>query len=145
MGSILLRIGIIAAIAGGFWIFRDSLSGNASELAVGDCFEVPQAQGDIKDVQHHPCAEPHSGEVVFAGEMTGQTTYPTEEEVQAFALNTCVPAYNAYTGTDLMSAADADMGWFWPDEEGWSGGNHKVICYGTNAEVTMTQGSIKKT
>ena len=98
MGSILLRIGIIAAIAGGFWIFRDQLTGNAGDLSVGDCFDVPEAQGDIKDVQHHPCSDLHSGEVIFVGDLTGQTTYPTEDVIEDFVFNTCVPAYNSYTG-----------------------------------------------
>ena len=144
MGSILLRIGIIAAIAGGFWLFRDQLTGNAGDLAVGDCFDVPEAQGDIKDVQHHPCSELHSGEVIFVGDLTGQTTYPSEDVIEDFVFNTCVPAYQAYSGVDLMTAEDADLGWFWADEEGWNDGNHSVICYGTNKAVTKTQGSIKK-
>ena len=44
-------------------VLRDRLSGSASDLKIGDCFDVPATETDIKDVQHHPCTEAHTGEV----------------------------------------------------------------------------------
>ena len=56
MRGILIRVGIIAVIGLGALILRPFISGNAGDLNIGDCFELPSASAEtIKDVQHHPC------------------------------------------------------------------------------------------
>ena len=47
-------IGIIVIGEIGAFLFRDRLTGNAAELKVGDCFDVPTTATEITDVQHHP-------------------------------------------------------------------------------------------
>ena len=73
-----VRLGIVAVIIIGGFILRDRLSSSAGDLKVGDCFDEPASGAEISEVQHHPCAESHTAEVVFIGEMTGEnSTYPT--------------------------------------------------------------------
>jgi hypothetical protein len=60
----IVRFALIGVVAVGALIFRDRLSGSAGELKVGDCFDVPAVQTNIRDVQHHPCNESHTGVVM---------------------------------------------------------------------------------
>ena len=92
-------IGVIAVVG---FIFRDRLSGNAGELQVGDCFDDPGAVAEVSDVQHHPCTEPHTGEVFYVGEMTGDnSSYPADDAFLEHVGTNCVPAFETYTGTDV--------------------------------------------
>lgn len=126
-----VRIAIIAIIAVGAFILRDRISGNAGDLAVGDCFDEPtNATETVEDVQHHPCNEAHTAEVVFVGGMAGATdAYPSDDQFFDAILGQCVPAYNSYTGRDFETDTDYDLGYFVPTSEGWSGGDREIICY----------------
>ena len=95
----IFRIGIIAVIAIGAFIFRDRLSGSAGDLKVGECFDEPVGQQEISKVQHHPCTESHTAEVVFLGNMTGDdATYPADAVFDAYIETSCLPVWEAYTG-----------------------------------------------
>ena len=101
------RIGIIAVIAIGAFIFRDRLSSSAADLAVGDCFDVPTANVNIKDVQHHPCTESHTGEVfVLVNHPAAKGTAAlTEAELIDFLTTACAPPFLAYVGPARRSRA----------------------------------------
>ena len=142
MQALALRIGIIAILAAGAWILRPFITGNAGDLAVGDCFDVPATeQQTVEDVQHHPCTDAHGAEVVFVGDYqpTGGN-HPSPSDVEAFVGSTCIPAFTQYTGLDFQTATDYDLGWFWPTAEGWGQGDHEVICYLVRVdEASLTQ------
>jgi hypothetical protein len=126
--TFLLRLLIIAAFIIGGLVFRDRISGNASDLKVGDCFDVPTANIDIKDVQHHPCTEPHTGEVIFVGDHAAAkgTTF-TDSLITDFAQSTCFPAADTYLGT--ADAKGLDIGAFFPQLKGWNDGQRGITCY----------------
>lgn len=146
MRGLALRFGVIGVIIVGALVLRPFLTGDAGSLAVGECFDVPATQEQtVEDVQHHPCTDAHSGEVVFVGDYSPATsTHPTSSDVEAFVGSTCIPAFTSYTGLDWNTATDYDLGWFWPTEEGWGKGDHKVICYAIRADLTNFTQSIKK-
>ena len=146
MRGLAVRVGIIAAIAIGAFVVRPFVTGDAGSLAVGDCFDVPATQEEtVKDVQHHPCTDAHGAEVVFVGDYAPATdTHPAEADVEGFVGNTCIPAFNSYTGLDFGTATDYDLGWFWPTAEGWQGGDHKIICYAIRVDEANFTQSIKK-
>ena len=96
MNGWIFRIGIIVVIAAGAFLLRDRLSSNAGELKVGDCFDEPAGGGEIADVQHHPCTEAHTAEVVYLGKMTGDNdTYPSDEHDRGVSGTNCLPALTA--------------------------------------------------
>ncbi len=71
-------IGVFAVVG---FLFHDYLSGNAGDLKVGDRFDVPTVASQsttVKDFQHHPCSELHSGEVFFIANVPGEANaaYP---------------------------------------------------------------------
>lgn len=145
MKSVAISIGIIAAIVIAYFIARPFISESAGSLKVGDCFDPPTTLAEeVKDVQHHPCTDPHHAEVVFVGGYPNQSTYPTDDEFVSFVETTCFPAYRDYTGADLLDTEGADLGYFVPTSDGWSEGDRDVICYGTRLEDEVMQGSIRK-
>lgn len=142
----LIGIGILAVVLIVGFIFRDFLSGNAGDLKVGDCFDVPAADVEtVEDVQHHPCTDLHGGEVIFVGDYPGSKDdpYPTDEQMFTFLADKCLPAYESYTGLSIETQQDHDVGWFQPTTEGWSSGDQSVICYIYRLDETQFKGSLK--
>jgi hypothetical protein len=140
-----VRIGIIALIAVGAFVLRDRLSGSAGDLAVGDCFDEPTAQTEtVEDVQHHPCTDSHTAEVVFVGDVVGAAgAYPTDDQFVNAVRSQCVPAFNSYTGRNFDTDPDLDLAFFVPTEEGWGGGDHELICYAVRVDKAPSATSVK--
>ena len=58
---------------------------------------------DVSDVQHHPCSEPHTGEVFFVGDHGAASGTPfTDALLVEFAGSTCVTAAYAYLGIEQL-------------------------------------------
>ena len=146
--STLIRLAIVGVfVIGGIAavVFRDRLSSDAGTLAVGECFDNPVGTEEIQDVQHHPCTEAHTAEVVFLGKLPdGNGSYPTSAAVQDWIRTNCVPAWNAYTGKDITSQAVLDLGWYQPTTDGWGGGDRSMICYAIRVDEAPMTSSVKK-
>jgi hypothetical protein len=143
--GILIRVGLVAGIIVIGLVIRPFVTGNAGDLAVGDCFDPPSSDVQtVKDVQHHPCSEPHGGEVFFVDKMADQATFPDEDTFNTYVSDHCLPAYQAYTGVDVLTEEGADIGWLVPTEEGWGKGDREVTCYATRLDNAKTTGSVKK-
>jgi hypothetical protein len=141
-----IRIGIIAVIVVGGLIFRDRLSGSAGDLKVGDCFDVPTQNIDVKDVQHHPCTESHTGEV-FA-----QVTHPaakgtpplTEAVLIDYLSSACGPLWITYIGQEAAGSQVFDIGAFYPRDSDWNDGDRGVTCYTYRIDGATMTSSLKK-
>lgn len=147
MGGLLLRIGIIGAIAGGAWVFRDYIGGNATDLTVGDCFDAPSTVDEtVDDVNHHPCTDGHTAEVFYVADYSDSGAYPGVDAFDAFTEANCPPSFQAYTGLDFYSAAaeDYDIGLFYPLEEGWDRGDHEITCYIVRIDGGQMTASLKQ-
>jgi len=144
MRGLAIRIGIVAVILVGALILRPFISGGAGDLNVGDCFDPPAGTGEVTDVQHHPCTDPHGGEVVFIGKMPDASTVPDTATQEAWVSDNCFPAYQAYTGNDINTQLDWQMGYYSPTSQGWDKGDRKVICYATKLDGSQTTGTLKK-
>ena len=146
MRGILIRVGIIGVIVAGAFILKPFISGTAGDLSVDDCFDLPSASAEtVKDVQHHPCDQDHGGEVIFTGKYPGtkSDTYPTDNEMTAFLVEKCVPAYKSYTGRDIESETVYDIAWFQPTTVGWTKGDQGVTCYIYRLDEALFKGSLK--
>jgi hypothetical protein len=142
----IFRIGLIAVIALGAFIFRDRLSGSAAELAVGDCFDVPAANVDVSDVQHHPCTESHTGEVfILTNHPAAKGTPPlTEAQLIAFLTTSCAPAFTAYVGQESANSGVLDFGAFYPADKEWNDGDRGITCYVDRVDDAAMTTSLKK-
>ncbi len=146
MQSIALRLGIIGAIILGGILLRPYLSGSASNLGVGHCFDEPTDASDtVDDVQNRPCTDPHGAEVVFKGDYTPDSeTFPSDEQFLAFFDSTCATAFNTYTGLDFVTDTTYDMSMYSPTREGWGDDDRDVICFAIRLDGGQMTSSIKK-
>jgi len=143
MRGLLLRIGVIGVIVVGALIFRDRLSGSAGDLRVGDCFDEPGDAQNVEDVQHHPCTDAHTAEIVFVGNHPDAETYPDLDAFDAFVYERCVPAFESYTGRDWETDTELDMAYFYPTSEGWPSGDHEISCYLVRLDSGKMMSSMK--
>lgn len=144
--AVVVLIGLIVAIAGGLYLFRDRLTGSAADLAVGDCIDEPAGTTDIKEVQHQPCTDPHDGEVFAIVMHTAApgAAYPDQSEFRDLAGDECVPLLSTYTGMDLVTfvAAGLDFSAFYPATEAWTNGDRSVTCYVVKTDSSKLTGSL---
>ena len=140
-GLIVLILALLVAIP---LLFRDRISGNAGELQVGDCFDVPALDTNISDVQHHPCSEPHTGEVVYVGDHPAAKGTPFADSLlMEFAGTSCLPALDAYIGSN--SGDGLDIGAFYPLVKDWDKGDREITCYLYKVDGTSMSASLKGT
>ena len=146
MAGWVVRIAIIAVIIVGGLIFRDRLSGNAGDLKVGDCFDVPTATVDVKDVQHHPCTESHTGEVfAVVNHPAAKGAAPlSEAQLIDFLSSSCGPLWVTYIGQDAVNTAIFDVGAFYPRDTDWNDGERAVTCYTYRIDDKPMTSSLKK-
>jgi hypothetical protein len=147
--GILVRLAIIAVIGVGAYVLRDRISGNASDLAVGDCFDVP-ASATIEDVQHHPCTDAHDAEVVYVGDHPAPDGAAplTDEGLQGFVMGTCGGAMIEYVGglQSVETSAelqDLDLGAIYPTDDDWNGGERTITCYLHSVDGSVLTKSFK--
>jgi hypothetical protein len=119
---------LVILVVGGLALFRDKISGNVTELQVGDCFDEPVGATTVSDVQHHPCTEAHDGEV-FLLVNDNSPSYPGADHFRAIANSQCTDSASAYIGTDYNARDDLSGGFFYPTTDSWSSGDRAVTCY----------------
>jgi hypothetical protein len=140
-----VRILIIAVIAVGAFVLKDRISGNAGDLKVGDCFDEPVGTTTVETVQHHPCSESHTSEVVFVGNVPGdKATYPAQSVFDQYGVGNCIPAFNAYTGKDFDTETVLTMSYFYPLADGWAKGDQEMTCYAIRVDGGAVTSSVKK-
>jgi hypothetical protein len=136
-GAVLAVIVILALV------FRDRLSGNVGNLQVGDCFDEPAGTGEVSDIQHQPCTEPHDAEVIFVGDFADQDAYPGDTAFEEFAGQQCVTSYEAYIGRDYETDTEFDYNFFYPTRSGWADGDHEVTCHIYRVDGEKMTASVK--
>ena len=138
----------VGVFALGGYLFRDVLSGNVGDLKVGDCFDPPTAaaaDSTVKDVQHHPCSDPHGGEVFFIGKAPGEANaaYPSDDAFLSLVGAECMPAYRTYTGRDFETDTTYDFSYMTPTAEGWTKGDRVFDCFVVRVDGQSFKGSVK--
>jgi hypothetical protein len=143
--GIVVLVGIVAVIGGGFWLFRDRLSGNASELVVGDCFDKPAETETVTDVQHQPCTTPHDREViaVLTHPAGPDGPYPVVSGFEDFIQEKCIPAFESYTGRVADTESELILGYFQPTLSGWGDGDRGLICFLSRRDDQQLSGSLR--
>ena len=147
MRTIALRVGILAVIGIAVVILRPFIMGSAGDLKVGECFDDPGALQTVEQVQHHPCTDPHTGEVVYVGNLTAPSNapYPSDSDLQNMVGAACIPAFNVYTGLDFDADPEWTMGYFTPLSADWGNGDRSIVCYAVRIDSAATSTSLKKT
>ncbi|MGL3151762.1 septum formation family protein [Microbacterium sp. A82] len=94
-------------------------------LKVGDCMPESDTTGDIQDTPVVPCEEPHTNEVFFEFELTGDTL-PSDDEITAEVEAQCVPAFADFVGFDYFESV-LDFWWLTPTEETWDSADDRLV------------------
>ena len=139
-------IGVIAVVLIGGFIFRDVLSGQAADLQVGDCFDLPPAtQTEVDEVQHRPCTDDHQAEAFFVENYPGSRDdpFPGAAAMDDFIAENCIPAFVSYTGKDYYTDEVLDLSAFTPVSEGWKQGDQEVTCFLFRIDEAKFKGSQK--
>lgn len=136
---------ILVVILGGVYLFRDRLSSNVTELAVGDCFDEPVGEQTITDVQHQPCTSAHDGEVfALLTHPAGSTeAYPVVSGFDDYIQQNCIPAWEAYTARTWALDADFGLSYYHPTLTGWGNGDRGFTCYTTRVDGVKLNGSVR--
>lgn len=140
--------GIIVVVLVGGFLFRDRISGNASDLKPGDCFDDPITAGssaaEIKDVQHHPCTEPHLYEVLetIAFPTSGGAVFPGETGFDSFIIEKCSAVFASYVGIAQEQSSLTYLA-YTPVESGWNKGDRDITCFLGSFDGSMLTGSMK--
>jgi len=127
-GLLVVIVVVVAAVA---FVFRDRITGSAASLQIGDCFDRPTVLTEIKDVQHHPCAEAHTGEVfaVVTDPDPAGAPVPSEDTISKYFATACLPILTSYIGEDALTQKTLDFGAFFPNDDGWNSGDRSITCY----------------
>jgi Septum formation len=143
----LVRIVIIAVVViGGIgaYLFRDRLSANAGELKVGDCFDDPATAAEVSDVQHQPCTEAHTAEVIYLGKLPdGDGSFPTDVTVQQWVSDNCIAPWSTYTGKSIDTETTLGLHFYQPTSTGWGKGDRGMICYAIRSDSATMTTSVK--
>jgi hypothetical protein len=143
--AIIVLVGLVAVIGIGIWLFRDRLTSNVTDLAVGDCFDRPTATDTITDVQHQPCNGAHDREViaVLTHPAGPNDAYPVVSGFGDYVQQNCVPAFESYTGRDADTESELDLGYFQPTLAGWGDGDRGFTCFVSRADGQRLNGSLR--
>ena len=139
----LLRIGIVAVFIVGGLIFRDRMGGSPAELQVGTASTSRRRPArPSSDVQHHPCTETHTAEVILLTNHPAAKgkPEPSDAELTSYLVDTCGAALERYVKgtTDKF-----DLGAFYPTSEDWKNGDRGITCYLTMLDESPMTASFK--
>jgi Septum formation len=141
-GRTIIIIGVIVAfLAIVLFLVRNNVS--ADDLAVGDCFNIPDGV-TVQTVEKHPCNESHNAEVIFVGDYTGDT-YPISLSLDSFIEDSCIPAFETYVGRSIGTEPELSLGYFHPTREGWDNGDRTISCYISQPDESPMTESLKAT
>lgn len=139
------RLLLLGAFLVGGYVFRDRITGSPADLAVGDCFDIPAGVESVKDLQHHPCTESHTGEVfsIVTHPAPSGAPPPDATALREYLNGACGPTFVAFIGPTAASQALVEAGAFYPLEADWKRGERTVTCYAYRVDQKPMTSSMK--
>ena len=116
--------------------------GNVFSLEEGQCFDDPQATGEISDVPIVECDEPHDNEVFFTFDLP-DGDYPGDIAVQEQASEGCLGAFEGYVGLDYATS-ELDILFLSPTSDSWDqADDREVVCFLYRVDQEKMTGSMQ--
>ncbi|WP_328763544.1 MULTISPECIES: septum formation family protein [unclassified Streptomyces] len=114
------------------------------DMRAGDCFNVPGGDllAESPFIYRIACTEVHQGEVTSSTRLGGGA-FPGVPELRRAATQACWKAQDAYAMDTWALPPYADMFYFAPTRESWSGGDRRLLCVIGTAEEEH-RGSLRK-
>jgi hypothetical protein len=114
VGTLLVAVALLAAACS---------KGNVFSLDVGDCFDDPEATGEVSDVPIVTCADPHDNEV-YAVIESPDGERPALETLY----EQCVDRFEEFVGVPY-EVSEVYVDALFPSTESWDEGDRETICY----------------
>ncbi len=111
----------------------DRTSGTVAvaDLQTGDCIDIVLGRGLINEAALQPCDAAHNAEVIDVFEPVSEAAadeFPGRLNLQGQAGNGCLPAFQAWTGTEMF-VSQLDVVPLTPTFTQWSDGSLRtIIC-----------------
>ncbi len=143
-GEGLLRRGLGVAV-GALGVFALVACGGtevATEASVGDCFQDPESEREVGELEKVDCEEAHDNEV-FAVFDLDDGAFPGTTELQALAQAGCAERFEGYVGSPLEES-DLEVFGIAPTEETWDDADDReVICAAFAPDEPPLEGTIE--
>jgi hypothetical protein len=115
---------------------------HASELQVGDCFDLKDATAEnVEDVSAKVCGEEHEFEVFRVGTLP-EGDFPGDAAFDAFVEDDCLAAFATYIGRDYYES-ELDIFYFTPSPDAWADGDRTIQCAVYHPLDSRLTGSLK--
>lgn len=115
---------------------------HASELQVGDCFDLKDSTAEnVEDVSAKVCGEEHEFEVFLVGTLP-EGDYPGDPAFDAFVEDDCLAAFASYVGRDYYES-ELDIFYFTPSPDAWADGDRTIQCAVYHPLQSRLTGSLK--
>lgn len=107
-------------------------------IAVGDCLNDGDVEGEVSTVKTIDCAEPHDSEA-YASIIMDDGDFPGDAAVDDKAVTDCTTEFNSFVGIDYDSSSLA-FSYYYPTESSWAQGDREILClvYDPAGQVTGT-------
>ncbi|MGW4727453.1 DUF4190 domain-containing protein [Streptomyces sp. NPDC004291] len=135
LSSLLLVLGLVtggfASAWNGFKEGVDEASRSKSPLSLrtGQCFtDRDKLEEYTTEVTVVDCARPHDAEVTGGFKVTGFTSWPGEDAIDAIAEKRCEAVNQAYAMDTWLIPEDAWAYYYLPSSQSWRFGDRTVTC-----------------
>lgn len=95
-------------------------------IAVGDCLNDENIEGEVSDVVKVDCAEEHNSEA-YASIIMDDGDFPGDAVVEEQAVADCTTEFNSFVGLDYQASA-LDFAYYYPTEASWGNGDREILC-----------------
>ena len=95
-------------------------------IAVGDCLNDENIEGEVSDVVKVDCAEEHNSEA-YASIIMDDGDFPGDAAVEEQAIADCTAEFNSFVGVDYQASV-LDFAYYYPTEASWGNGDREILC-----------------
>lgn len=99
---------------------------DAFAIAVGDCLNDGNIDGEVTTVPTIACDQPHDSEA-YASIIIDDGAYPGEDAILAQADDACRAEFDSFAGISYDESV-LDFSYYYPTEGSWSGGDREILC-----------------
>ncbi|MFM9877537.1 MAG: septum formation family protein [Rhodoglobus sp.] len=99
---------------------------DAFAIAVGDCLNDGNVEGEVSTVVVIDCAKPHDSEA-YASIQVDDGDYPGEQAILDQAEADCLTNFNSFAGINYDQST-LSFSYYYPTEGSWGNGDREILC-----------------
>lgn len=113
---------------------------NLVDIAVGDCFDLPEGAPAGQALRLSTCDAPHGYEAYAVHEMP-DGPFPPSSDITDFGKRACRDSFDGYVGGPYTSST-LDYTFIEPSRETWEGsGDRRIVCVLVSIDGSTMTGS----